>query len=238
MKHLIPLFTLSFFLISSLAFCQLDKTTGATKEKGKKIVLLKKVNAKELKKPIGLDFKDDTGFKNALKKQKEAQAKKKKQQEQDNKGIITKEMIAFQNFKKNIEGNYQNFPLVDMDLGSFHTKSEYVYISSYDFGRFDGDKVQISVNGKVQIASMMLLHKIKTVKIPLEEGINKIEVLAINEGDLSPNTGFFAFVDQNKQVIKKDQWMLAKGAKVIAVVVRDKQEKAQKKKKKETKKVQ
>jgi hypothetical protein len=176
---------------------------------------------KEVEKPTSLNFNADAGFKKAHQNLKKQQQKKQQEEKENNAGIITPEMIAQYNFKKNVEGNFNNFPMIDMDLGSFHTKSEFIYISSFDFGRFDGDKVSFSVNGKVQQTNFLLTPNIKTIKIPLEVGINKVEVTALNEGELSPNTAYFAFFDQNKHVIKENQWTLAKGAKVFAIVVRD-----------------
>lgn len=178
-------------------------------------------STKEVKKPTSLEFENDNGFKTANTKLQQKQKRRQKELEQENKGIITPEIIAQQNFNKNIEGRYANFPMIDMDLGSFHTTSEVFYISSYDFGRFDGDKVQISINGTRIHNNLLLTPRIKTIKIPLKIGINKIEVTALNEGEFSPNTGFFAFFDDNRNIVKKGEWMLATGAKVIAIVVRD-----------------
>lgn len=211
----------AFFGYVSVAVAQLDNPNGKTT--GGKIIgiLNTPASVKEVKKPKSLEFSNDNGFKTANQKLRQEQKLKQKEQDLQNKGIITSEMIAKQNFKKNVEGKFTNFPMIDMDLGSFHTKSDVFYISSYDFGRFDGDRVQISVNGKRIHNNYLLTPKIKTLKIPLEIGINKIEVTALNEGKFLPNTGFFAFFDNNRNVVKEGEWMLATGAKVIAIVVRD-----------------
>lgn len=217
-KYFLLLF---FFGCISVVNAQLDNPEG-NKTGGKVIGTLNApASVKNIKKPKSLEFGNDNGFKTANKKLQQKQKRKQRERDIENKGIITPEMIAKRNFKKNVEGKFANFPMIDMDLGSFHTKSDIFYISSYDFGRFDGDKVQISVNGKRLHNNYLLTPKLKTFKIPLEVGINKIEVTALNEGELSPNTGFFAFFDNNRNVVKKGEWMLATGAKVIAIVVRD-----------------
>lgn len=210
------LFGSSFALFSQ----GIDNPNGGGNGSGKIIGVIE-APAKEVKKPISLEPENDNGFKTANKKLQKQRKKQQAEQELEKKGIITPEMVAKQNFKKNFEGKLANYPMIDMDLGSFHTDSEFVYISSYDFGRFDGDKVSISVNGKRIHNNYLLTPKIKTIKIPLEIGINKVEVTALNEGQLSPNTGYFAFFESNKQVIKEGEWMLATGAKVIAIVVRN-----------------
>lgn len=221
MKYQLNLLIVLLLLgITTKGFTQLDDPNNGGKTKGNLIGTIE-TPAKEVKKPKSLTFKDDNGFKTAYKKQQKELKQKQKEQSLETKGIITPQIIAEQNFKKNVEGKFANFPMIDMDLGSFHTKSEFLYISSYDFGRFDGDRVQIAINGEIYKHNFLLTSQIKTVKIRLETGINRIEVTAINEGEFSPNTGYFAFFDDNKYIIKKGEWMLAKGAKVIAIVVKD-----------------
>lgn len=214
-------FIIFFFGCISVGYSQLDNPKG-NNAKGRTIgVIEATAPVKEVKKPTSLEFGSDNGFKTANQELEKKRKKEQKEKELENKGIITPEIMAKQAYKKNVEGKFANFPMIDMDLGSFHTKSKNVYVSSYDFGKFDGDKVQITVNGKRIHNNYLLTPKLRTIKIPLAIGINKVEITALNEGKLSPNTGYFAFFDDNKYVIKEDQWMLAKGAKVIAIVVRD-----------------
>lgn len=218
-QFLKSIFVLVFFGCMSAMNAQLDNSNG-NNIKGKTIGIIE-APVKEVKKPKSLEFGNDNGFKTANKELEKKRLQKEREQAIKNKGIITPEMMAKKAYKKNVEGNFANFPMIDMDLGSFHTQSKNIYISSYDFGRFDGDKVQITVNGKRVHNNYLLTPQLKTIKIPLDIGINKVEVTALNEGKLSPNTGYFAFFDENKYIIKEGQWMLAKGAKVIAIVVRD-----------------
>lgn len=205
---------------TSLGFAQLDRSSNGGNSKGTSIGIIE-APVKEVKRPKTLDFDNKDGFKTANQELEKKQRQQAAQQRIKNKGIITPKMMAKKAYKKNVEGKFANFPMVDMDLGSFHTTSKNMFIASYDFGRFDGDKVQISVNGKRIHNNYLLTPKLKTIRVPLDVGINKIEVTALNEGKLSPNTGYFAFVDDQKQIVKEGQWMLAKGAKVIAIVVRD-----------------
>ena len=60
----------------------------------------------------------------------------------------------------------------------------------------------------------------KVIKIPLDIGFNKIEILATSEGQFRPNSGAFTLFDNFKKEVFSDFWMLAKGAKVIAHIIR------------------
>lgn len=217
------LFTILLIIgISFNCFAQLDNPkTHKTSKKGKIIGNIN-TSAKKAKKPKSLNFNNDNGFKTANKKLQQEKKRKEAEEKLKYKGIISPEMLAKQNFEKNVEGNFKNFPMIDMDLGSFHTKLDHAYISAYDFGRFDGDKVAVYVNNKPVQTNFLLVHRIKTIKIPLDIGINTIEVIALNEGELSPNTGAFSFFDGNKEIILKNKWLLATGAKVKAIMVREK----------------
>ncbi len=213
-----------FLLYFGFGIAQIDDSRRGNKKIGRSIWAID-ASATKIDKPISLEFNENyNGFKTAKQKLDKKRQQEKQKQKEENKGILTREMIAKQNFKKNIEGNFMNFPQIDMDLGSFHTKSRNIHISSYDFGRFDGDKVQITINGKRVHNNYLLTPRIKVISIPLVVGINKIEVTALNEGKLTPNTGYFAFFDDSKYIIKEGEWMLATGAKVIAIVVREEEE--------------
>lgn len=130
-------------------------------------------------------------------------------------------MLAKQRFNKNIERSILNFPMIDMDLGSFRTKSKNINVSSYDFGLEDGDVISIFKNGILIIENYTLQSTLKIFSIPLDIGFNKIEILAVDEGRYKPNTGAFSIYDDFKEVITTDLWVLAKGAKVIAIIIRE-----------------
>ncbi|MDY0779953.1 hypothetical protein [Tenacibaculum sp. IB213877] len=198
---------------------QVDASTGGN-SKGP-IIGVTKQPVKEITKPTSLDFGNNNGFKTA---KKELDQKIKQQQEEEklnNSGIITPEMIAQQKFNKDAEKFGYEIPMIDMDLGSFHTKSKNLNISSYDFGILDGDIISIYKNGNPLIENLNLKNTIQIVSIPLDIGFNKIEIKAIDEGRLRPNTGAFTVFDDFKEVVTSNTWFLAKGAKVIAIVIRD-----------------
>ena len=205
-----------FLFISTLSLnAQEDKI-------GKKKTV--KINAKTI--PIkalnSLQINATNGFKNAY---KNTQSKYKKIAEEKaliNKGVITPEMLKNQRLKKNLERHNFRIPMVDRDLGVFRTKSPNINILSSDFGFIDGDVISIHKNGVLIVDNYILTAKIKIFKIPLTEGFNKIEITAMDEGEFRPNTGHFVIYDDLKQTFISDLWYLAKGAKVYAMIIKEK----------------
>lgn len=98
-------------------------------------------------------------------------------------------------------------------FGDFETESETISLEYRDFGEIDADRVRVWVDGKLVVELVELQGFSKKLKIGLIEGINHIEIEAVNEGALSPNTGEFGFYDEQNRIITKDQWGLSTGFK-------------------------
>jgi hypothetical protein len=98
-------------------------------------------------------------------------------------------------------------------FGEFVTESETISFSYRDFGEIDGDRVRVWVDGKVVTDFIQLDGAAKKIYIGLVEGINHIEIEAINEGLYTPNTGEFRFYDEQAKLITGDMWGLATGFK-------------------------
>lgn len=98
-------------------------------------------------------------------------------------------------------------------FGDFKTESETISLSYRDFGEVDADRIRVWVDGKVIADLIQLEGNSNKIFIGLVEGINHIEIEAINEGALSPNTGDFKFFEENGNLITGDQWGLATGFK-------------------------
>lgn len=212
------IYLLSVFQLSA----QLDYNPG-TKEKGETNVIILN-NSKEVLKPNSLDLQGNNGFKNAYKKENEKLKKMQKEKALNTKGILTKELARKIKFQKFIEKNTLQIPMIDKDIGVFRTKSANIYLNAFDFGRIDGDQVTVLKNGKPYIAKFTLFNrqKTKTIVIPLDEGFNLIEIVAIHEGNYRPNTGAFTLFDDENNEVFSDLWALAKGAKVIGHIIREK----------------
>jgi hypothetical protein len=223
MKPFFNLLFISFcLLVSSSALAQLDNNKG-TKEKGKtKAFVLN--NAKEVKKPESISLNGIDGFKKAF---DEENKKLKKQQKEDNvktKGILTQAKLKEQRFLKTfkkINGRYI-IPKIDQDLGTFRTQSKSVNIICRDYQYPDGDRVTIYVNDIPVIYNIVLEQSYKKFNIPLEVGINKIEIVALNQGSSGPNTAAFKVYNDEGILISSNEWNLATGAKATILIAKDK----------------
>ena len=223
MKQTIQIFTfVSFLFASSTLVAQLDKSNG-TNDKGKiKAFVLN--NNKVAEQPTSITLNGTDGFKKAFDEEQEKLKEQQAEKAFENKGIITKELARKIKFQKFIEKNTLQIPMIDKDIGVFRTKSKNIYLNAFDYGEIDGDKITILKNGKPFLNEFFLFSqpKTKTIVIPLNEGFNLIEILAVHEGTLRPNTGAFTLFDDEKKEVFSDLWQLAKGAKVIAHIIREK----------------
>jgi hypothetical protein len=111
----------------------------------------------------------------------------------------------------------------DMNLGQFVVYTQKVNLNSRDYGAIDGDLVRVWVNGKMYVPKVYLESKFQEITLDLDKGINVIEIEALNYGELSPNTGQFAFYDANKEFITNQYWNLGIGYKArILIEYKDK----------------
>ncbi len=215
-------FRQKYFLLVGFLFISIVSLNAQEDKIGKKITVKINAKTKTIKAPTLLDINATNGFKNAYKNTQSKYKKIAAEKALKNKGIITPEMLKNQQLKKNLERGNIKIPMIDKDLGSFKTKSENINIMSSDFGTVDGDVISIYKNGKLIIDRYTLNSRSKTFKIPLSIGFNRIDIIAIDEGELRPNTGHFIIYDDFKHTFKSDLWFLAKGAKVTAMIIRDK----------------
>lgn len=98
-------------------------------------------------------------------------------------------------------------------FGEFKTESATISLNYRDFGEIDADRIRIWVDGKLIVELVELKANSNKLYIGLLEGINHIEIEAINEGALSPNTGEFGFFDEQGNLITEDKWGLSTGFK-------------------------
>ncbi|CAL2084496.1 hypothetical protein [Tenacibaculum sp. 190524A02b] len=217
-------FAVVFLTFTQSVAAQLDGSFGG-KDKGKTSIGIINSDAKEVKRPESLDFKNNDGFKSAHAKQQQELQKKQAEKALENKGVLTPSLRRQLVLQKKMEKFNLKIPMTDKDMGSFHTTSRNIHINAIDFGRIDGDVISIYKNGIPVFENYTLKRDLKNFSIPLSLGFNKIEIIAINEGDLRPNTGAFTIYDDYKDIVSSDMWNLAKGAKVIAMIIREKEKK-------------
>ncbi|MEE4001868.1 hypothetical protein V1T75_16115 [Tenacibaculum sp. FZY0031] len=223
MMKIIPTLLIVFLCsIPSHVFAQMDGTVSG-KKKGNSTFGVITAPAKEVKKPESLDFGNTNGFKTAHQKQQKELQKKQAQKDIENKGILTKARIAEEQYLKNfkqINGMYQ-YPVIDQDLGSFSTKSKSVNIICRDYQYPDGDKVTISINGIPVVSNLTLRQSYQSFNLPLDEGINTIEIIALNQGTSGPNTAAFKIYNDAGMLISSNEWNLATGAKATIIVAKE-----------------
>ena len=120
---------------------------------------------------------------------------------------------------KEKEKNSNNY-LGDAYLGDIATVSDAANIVCRDFEYVDGDRVRIMVNDEVVVQNLTLDSSFRGINLKLGEGFNKIDFIALNQGDSGPNTAELRIYDDNKKLISSNQWNLATGAKATLIIVK------------------
>ncbi|WP_340198618.1 hypothetical protein [Ascidiimonas sp. W6] len=106
-------------------------------------------------------------------------------------------------------------------LGDFKTKSNYVKIICRDHEFVDGDKVMVYHNDQIVQYEITLNYDYTGFDIILEEGFNKIDFEALNQGSSGPNTAEFKVYDDTGKLISANQWNLTTGVKATLIVVKE-----------------
>jgi hypothetical protein len=120
---------------------------------------------------------------------------------------------------KEKEKNPNNY-LGDAYLGDVATISDAANIVCRDFEYVDGDRVRIMVNDEIVVQNLTLDSSFRGINLKLGEGFNKIDFIALNQGDSGPNTAELRIYDDNKKLISSNQWNLATGAKATLIIVK------------------
>ena len=129
-----------------------------------------------------------------------------------------KEYTQKMNDQMKREGLSQEVLNSDMFLGEFIVTTIKLNLSCRDFGAIDGDKVSIWLNDKMVIPIVNLESGFKMYHLELKEGLNTIQIEALNTGELFPNTGQFAFYDGNEKLVTNQQWTLNTNYKAIVKI--------------------
>ena len=152
---------------------------------------------------------------------------KKIEKDKDEKGFMTADNEYFLNpgeaVKKRLNKEKNKNPnkyTGDSYLGDFKTGSETANILCRDFEYVDGDRVSILVNDQVVIQNLTLNSSFRGINLKLQKGFNKIDFVALNQGDSGPNTAELRIYDDNDILISSNQWNLATGAKATLIIVK------------------
>ena len=119
-----------------------------------------------------------------------------------------------------IERNPIDFK-VDQYLGDFKSNAPFVQVIFRDHEAPDGDRVRILFNDREVEANVLLEQRFKRLNIDLLSGFNKIEFIALNQGESGPNTAEIRVYDDQGGLIMANQWNLATGTKATLIVVKE-----------------
>ncbi|MFQ3352146.1 MAG: hypothetical protein ACI914_001406 [Candidatus Marivariicella framensis] len=109
----------------------------------------------------------------------------------------------------------------DLYLGDFKTGDQNINVVFRDHEYPDGDMIQIRVNDKVVMGSILLEESFKGVNIELEEGFNRIDFIALNQGESGPNTAELKVYTHSGKLVGSNRWNLATGVKATYIVVKE-----------------
>lgn len=108
----------------------------------------------------------------------------------------------------------------DMYLGDLKTTAKTVSILYRDHEYVDGDRIRVFVNDEMIISNVMLEADFRGFDLPLEDGFNRIEFQALNQGTSGPNTAQLQIRDEIGNVLANYEWNLLTGRKATAIIVK------------------
>lgn len=108
----------------------------------------------------------------------------------------------------------------DQYFGDFRTKSETIKVMYRDPQAVDGDLLKVLLNDKVILDNIFLEGNFKFIEIKLVDGFNKIDFVALNEGQYFPNTGGFIIMDKGLQLYSSE-WNMSTGFKASFIIVKE-----------------
>lgn len=87
----------------------------------------------------------------------------------------------------------------DQTLSVF-SRAEKIDLVIYDGGKMDGDKIAISVNGKVLLSNYKANNVKRVIPVYLEDAKTALKITALNEGTIAPNTIVVEILDDENHV--------------------------------------
>lgn len=121
--------------------------------------------------------------------------------------------------KKSGKDNPEFAKKEDIHYGQFTITSDNIVMMYRDYGNVDGDMVKVVLNDVTIYSSITLYGELNQVSIPMNMGINKLEIFALNEGLYTPNTAQFNLLEGKKLMISAE-WNLLTGFKAMFIINR------------------
>lgn len=115
------------------------------------------------------------------------------------------------------KGGNQSFVDIVTDANRLH-------VLYRDHQVMDGDKIRVLVNDEVVIHETMLETHFKGLHLPLQVGINKIDFVALNQGESGPNTAELHVYDDDGNLVSSNEWNLLTGYKATVVIIKQAEE--------------
>lgn len=140
----------------------------------------------------------------------------------NNDGLKNPGEIFVERWKKQMQSTGVVRYMSDQFLGQYNIDTKFVNIICRDHEYPDGDRVSISLNDEVVYRSVTLQSQYRRLKIDLIEGINKIDIKALNQGDSGPNTAEFVVYDDKGNVVSSKEWNLLTGVKATITFINEK----------------
>ena len=110
---------------------------------------------------------------------------------------------------------------VDQYLGDFRNNGKFVQIAVRDHESPDGDLIRIMINDKEVVSRVLLQERFKSISIDLVPGFNKIDFVALNQGESGPNTAEVRVFDDQGKLVGANRWNLATGVKATYIIVKE-----------------
>lgn len=121
----------------------------------------------------------------------------------------------------NANKNWQTEFARDQNLGNVKVSYTNVNIKYRDHQAEDGDMIMILVNDDIVRASVTLYNGFQGFDLPLADGENKVEFVALNQGQSGPNTAELHVYDTQGRLVSAKEWNLLTGYRATFVVIKE-----------------
>lgn len=109
----------------------------------------------------------------------------------------------------------------DQHLGDVTTDATFVQVKYRDHEYVDGDRIRVFVNDDIVQSDISLGGSFGGFTLNLEDGYNRIEFQALNQGSSGPNTAELHVYNDKGQLISAAEWNLLTGNKATIIVVKE-----------------
>ena len=106
-------------------------------------------------------------------------------------------------------------------MGDYRIKGAKARIIFRDHEYPDGDRVRILHNDQVIQPNVLLVERFRGLSISLVKGFNKIDFIALNQGESGPNTAEVRVYDEGGNMTASNQWNLATGVRATYILVKE-----------------